>query len=934
MLINFSDQIRRYLLYGIALVGTLLILFFGMSGAHAAHAQGAAKIASRNILTPKNTSESNTYNTHIFPLLKDGDIWVVDEINGTQQQLTYNGMNYSPILAPNGSRIAYIATSQDHQPGNDVSANINIIDVDGKNPITFATGVGLVSLPSWSPDSNQLAFVKGTQLVTVNLQDLSSHVLSNNASFDNSIGIPNPVWSPSGKNLLCVLKEDQISQLWSIDIDTGTKNPVITKQYKDAPYGFSPAGDITYIQKDSSGKTNLYLKTAGLVAKVLLDDVIDFAWSPGGNTLTVRRSDRSLWVFRISDKYLQKESEDGEILLWINDSQFVYRANDGIHIASTNYSDNRKITASQLSMEVQAVVYATLDTPWRTQNSGICADGNCGPASLGMTMDYFGVHFTNDSIRRQINIYMNGDQNDCGSSGASWDSLQWFATTKAGLATVGWSSGWSLDGISSQIAQGHPVVLLVHYRSLPGHENDSYAYDHYIVFEGIRNDGMVVYDDPDYLTAADGDNRTMTQQQLITAWSSNVSGNPQYSAMAVKNSSVAVPGAFNKNNPTNESSDVAVAPTLSWGTSTDATSYEYCYATTTGCTSWASVGTNTSVAISGLDNVTTYYWQVRAVNAGGTTQADSGTYWYFTTIMAAPGAFGKTDPSDGATDVATNPTLNWDTSTYATSYEYCYATTSDCSVFTPVGTDTSVGLSGLSNSQVYYWQVRAVNAGGTTPANTGTYWSFTTAAPTPPGIFSKISPLDGATGVAMNTMLSWSTSSNATSYEYCYSTTNPCSSWISTTSTSSAILALSANTTYYWQVRANNGAGTTEADEVTTYWSFTTAAVPPPDSFLKSSPTNGTSDVAVNPTLNWGTSTDATSYEYCYATTTGCTSWASVGTNTSVAISGLDNVTTYYWQVRAVNAGGTTQADSGTYWSFTTQAKPVSFTNFLPIIYR
>jgi hypothetical protein len=38
--------------------------------------------------------------------------------------------------------------------------------------------------------------------------------------------------------------------------------------------------------------------------------------------------------------------------------------------------------------------------------------------------------------------------------------------------------------------------------------------------------------------------------------------------------------------------------------------------------------------------------------------------------------------------------------------------------------------------------------------------------------------------------------------------------------------------------------------------------------------------------------------------------------------------------VQAVNAGGTTQADSDTYWSFTTQAKLASFANFLPIIYR
>lgn len=638
MRINFSDKVRRYL-YGIVLAGMLLILCFGMSGSHAAHAQAAAKMASGDMLTPNNSTENSTYNSHIFPLLKDGNIWVVDEISGTQLQLTYNGMNYSPILAPNGSRIAYIADTLDHQPGNDVSANINLIDVDGKNPVTLATGAGVVSLPAWSPDSTQLAFVKDAQLITVNLQDMSSHVLSDNASFDHSIGIPNPVWAPGGKTILCVLQDDQVSLLWSIDIDTGAKNPVIPTEYQDAPYGFSPAGDITYVQKDSTGGTNLYLIPAGLANKVLLEDVVDFAWSPGGNDITIRRSDGSLWFFRIGDKNLQKISGDGEILLWINDIQFVYRAYDGIYITSINNPDTRKFAEFQLPKQVEAIQYATLDTPWRTQDdSAICASGNCGPASLGMTMDYFGVHFSNDAIRRQINIYMTGSSTNCGSSGATWNSLQWFATTKAGLATVGWSTGWTLSGITSQIVQGHPVVLLVHYRSLPGNENSSYYYDHYIVFEGIRSDGKVVYDDPDYTTSAGGNNRTMTQQQLITAWSSTVGNNPKYSAMAVKKKDVVAPGSFLKSSPANGVSDVNVNPTLNWGTSTNATSYEYCYATATGCTGWTSVGTNTSVVLSGLNNGTTYYWQVQAVDAVATTLADSGTYWSFTT-QTIPASF-------------------------------------------------------------------------------------------------------------------------------------------------------------------------------------------------------------------------------------------------------------------------------------------------------
>jgi hypothetical protein len=737
MHIYISDQIRKYL-YGIALVGMLFVLCFGMGGSSVVHARVAAKMASSNILPHKNSLESNTYNTNIFPLAKDGNIWVVDGMTGMQQQLTYNGTDFSPILAPNGSKIAYIADNLDHQPGSTGSVDINIIDVNGKNHFSLVTGAGLVSLPSWSPDSKQLAFVKGAQLVTVNLQDMSSRVLSDKARFDQGIGIPNPVWSPSGKTLLCVLQEGQVSQLWSVNVDTGIKELVIAAKYKDAPYGFSPAGDITYVQKDSNGKSNLNLITAGLDGRQLLDEVIDFAWSPGGNTLVIRRSDRSLWFFRISDKNLIKISDDGEILQWINDIQFVYRAYDGVHIASTNGSEFRLFPEVQLPVQGEDIQYATIDTPWRTEFTGTCSDTNCGPASLGIAMDYLGMHYSNSTIRGQINIYLYGDEYYCG-YGTYWGSLQWFATTKAGLATVGWSSGWSIEGISAQIALGRPVLLLVNYRKLPGHENSSWLYDHWIVFEGIRTDGMVVYDDVAFYTASAGDNLVMTQQQLINAWNSTWGTHPKYSAMAVMKDTGELPGSFSKSSPANGTTGVAVTPILSWGASSGATSYQYCYATTTGCTSWVSTGTATSVSLSGLSNNTTYYWQVRAVNTNGTTSSDSGTYWSFTTVVAAPGSFNKASPANGATGVAVNPTLSWGASSGATSYQYCYATTSGCTSWVSTGTATSVSLSGLSNNTTYYWQVRAVNLSGTTQADSGTYWSFTTQAD--PVLFTQFLPI-------------------------------------------------------------------------------------------------------------------------------------------------------------------------------------------------
>ena len=180
----------------------------------------------------------------------------------------------------------------------------------------------------------------------------------------------------------------------------------------------------------------------------------------------------------------------------------------------------------------------------------------------------------------------------------------------------------------------------------------------------------------------------------------------------------------------------------------------------------------------------------------------------------APGAFGKVSPANGATGVPTSLTLSWAASTGATSYE-SRTVTGICSAWTSVGTSLSVDVSGLGPSTQSFWQVRANNAAGTTYADggSGALWSFTTLAR--PGPFTKTSPTDYATGQPTSLTLSWAASSGATSYQYCYDTTNDsaCSAWTSAgTALNAAVSGLATCTTYYWQIRANGPGGTTYGD--------------------------------------------------------------------------------------------------------------------------
>jgi hypothetical protein len=117
------------------------------------------------------------------------------------------------------------------------------------------------------------------------------------------------------------------------------------------------------------------------------------------------------------------------------------------------------------------------------------------------------------------------------------------------------------------------------------------------------------------------------------------------------------------------------------------------------------------------------------VTDSGSPQRSDQRALSITIAGTAPGAFGKTSPKNNAKNLATTPAISWAASSGASSYEYCVDTTNDnaCSgTWIGTGTTRQAALSGLARNTSYYWQVRAVNASGTTQANGGTWWKFTT----------------------------------------------------------------------------------------------------------------------------------------------------------------------------------------------------------------
>jgi len=401
--------------------------------------------------------------------------------------------------------------------------------------------------------------------------------------------------------------------------------------------------------------------------------------------------------------------------------------------------------------------------------------------------------------------------------------------------------------------------------------------------------------------------------------------------------SALIPGAFVKTSPGNGDPSQPLDPALTWGASSNASGYEYCIDASNNAAcdaNWISTGVAQSAALSGLTPGSNYYWQARALNASGFTYADGGTWWSFST-PPLPGTFAKIAPADGAANQLPNLSLTWGPSSNASSYAYCVDTSNDgacdAEAWVSTGAAQTAAPASLVPGATYYWQVRASNTSGATYANSGAWRSFTTGSA--PTAFTKDSPFNGVKNKPLSLTLYWNASSGATSYEYCYDTTNndACDgSWVNRgTARSAALSGLTAGTTYYWQARAVNSFGATYANGGA-WWSFTTLTLP--GAFFKSSP-KGVVAGSLTPTLSWTTSSNTAGYEYCVDTSndTVCdNAWVYAGMARSVSISSLLPGLTYYWQVRARNAAGATYADGDVWASFATLPLPGAFTRLKP----
>ena len=307
--------------------------------------------------------------------------------------------------------------------------------------------------------------------------------------------------------------------------------------------------------------------------------------------------------------------------------------------------------------------------------------------------------------------------------------------------------------------------------------------------------------------------------------------------------------------------------------------------------------TGTTYTDTGLQGSTAYRYAVRAVDSADDVSVNSNVVSLTTPALPAmPANF-------SATIGDRQITLSWDAVTGAAEY-YVYRGIPSTGFLFRIASGTTISATmhtdtGLTVGTTYEYFVRAVNSTGVS-ANSNT---ISATALTPPAVPANLSAVASTTQV----LLEWDAVDSAAEYRvYRAATANGALTRIASsttiTETTYTDTGLTNDTAYRYTVRASNSAGeSTDSSEVTATPTAATAVPAAPANLS----TLATSTQAV---LSWDAVTGATEYRVYRAATSSGTltriASSTTITDTTYTDTGLTNVTTYRYTVRASNSIG------------------------------
>ena len=202
------------------------------------------------------------------------DIWVMDSQGANLKQLT-RGASQKTFAAwsPDGTQIAFYAYGagildlwvvdlQDFLSGGEASVAQRLTDGladEQRNQCTFAC-----HMPSWSPDSQQIAYaaMNHTQIWMVGLDGSDPRRVSGGGTYEHF-----PSWTPDGKIIFLseriTEKQEPVNDVWIVDADGQNAAILYSAIPHGGPFEFRPDGATIAFHSPRSGNFDIYTTILG-----------------------------------------------------------------------------------------------------------------------------------------------------------------------------------------------------------------------------------------------------------------------------------------------------------------------------------------------------------------------------------------------------------------------------------------------------------------------------------------------------------------------------------------------------------------------------------------------------------------------------------------------------------------------------------------------
>jgi Tol biopolymer transport system component len=179
-------------------------------------------------------------------------IYIMDADGSNMRQLTDLDYDYSPALSPDGTQVAFYATSRDRDN------EIYVINTDGSGLTRLTNREGEDTAPSWSPDGSRILYISSVfttgaylNIFVMDADGSNPHPLTNFTDTDGfSAG-----WSPDGSQIVFATVKNHVFHLNIMDADGSNAQVIKTDPAQEigSPV-WSPDGTkIAFLSRKSAG---------------------------------------------------------------------------------------------------------------------------------------------------------------------------------------------------------------------------------------------------------------------------------------------------------------------------------------------------------------------------------------------------------------------------------------------------------------------------------------------------------------------------------------------------------------------------------------------------------------------------------------------------------------------------------------------------------